>query len=94
MSEVNTSVRRITERQPGPERRYESTSVMFPCAPQVGWIVELRSMETSVYEEARYYSRSVVESKWERGEYRITRIGTSACGEWEGVLWLDVEEVA
>lgn len=94
MNEVNARVRRIREKSPSSERIYETTQVVFPCPPQVGWYVGLRSMERNTYEHVRYFAQSTIEAKWTDVEGRISRIGTDTYGEYDGELWIDLEEVA
>ena len=94
MSDVKARVRRILEKNPGCARTYETMHVVFPCAPQVGWYVGLRSMDTSTYEHVRHFALARIEAKWTDVEGRIARIGTDTYGEYEGLLWIDLEEVA
>jgi len=92
MSEVKCRIR-ATQREIGGPYTYEDCDVVFPCAPQVGWRVVMRSMFTSVFEQVRHKEHYIIEPKWEEVEYVITRIGTHMTGPWAGLLWLDVEEV-
>lgn len=94
MSEVRARVRRVLEKSPGCARTYETTEVVFPCTPQVSWYVGLRSMDKSTYDHVRYFSQATIEAKWTEVEGRISRIGTDTHGEYEGALWIDLEEVA